>query len=463
MNTELKNAVKATDKDAQYDTSAKRLLGQKSILAHILVKTVDEFKGMNPKDVVDCIEGTPHISTVPVEPGLTNAASEKNGERLVGFNTENEEINEGLVRFDIVFYVRMKDGLSQIIINVEAQKDEPKGYEILNRAIFYVSRLISSQKERDFENSSYDDIKRVYSIWVCMNMEESSMSHVHLTKEDLIGSYQWKGNLDLLNIIMLGLAKNLPEHDETYELHRLLGALLSQELTIDEKLNIIGNEYDIPIEENFRKDVSVMCNLSQGIEEKGIAIGEARKEEKIILFVGRLDEIKGLGELIFTFKKLLQIDPYCHLVIVGDGFYSYYLNSCNPTWNKITFTGKLNKEDLYKLYQIADIGVLPSFHEQCSYVAIEMMMYGIPLVASTSTGLSEMIEDGVSGYHIPIIEYENHTDLNTYELQSKLLILLKDSSMRKEMAKNSRLRYERYYTSEIFSSCMQEFYNRFVL
>ena len=76
MNTELKNAVKATDKDAQYDTSAKRLLGQKSILAHILVKTVDEFKGMNPKDVVNCIEGTPHISTVPVEPGLTNAASD---------------------------------------------------------------------------------------------------------------------------------------------------------------------------------------------------------------------------------------------------------------------------------------------------------------------------------------------------------------------------------------------------
>lgn len=71
-------------------------------------------------------------------------------------------------------------------------------------------------------------------------MEENSMSHVHLTKEDLIGSYEWKGNLDLLNIIMLGLAKNLPEHDETYELHRLLGALLSKELTIDEKLNING-------------------------------------------------------------------------------------------------------------------------------------------------------------------------------------------------------------------------------
>ena len=283
MNTEIGNAVKAANSKAQYDASAKRLLGQKIILAHILVKTVDEFKGMNPRDVVDYIEGTPYISTVPVEPGLTNTAGAKNNRRLVGFNTENEEINEGLIRFDIVFYVRMKDGVSQIIVNVEAQKDEPKEYEILNRAIFYVSRLISSQKERDFVNSSYDDIKRVYSIWVCMNMDENSMSHVHLTKEDLVGSCNWKGNLDLLNIVIVGLTRELPEHDETYELHRLLGALLSQELTIEEKLGIIGTEYDIPIEENFRKDVSVMCNLSQGIEEKGIAIGEARKEEKIIL------------------------------------------------------------------------------------------------------------------------------------------------------------------------------------
>ncbi len=119
---------------------------------------------MDPKDVVDCIEGTPHISMIPVEPGFTNTVNEENGQRLVGLNTENAEINEGMIRFNIVFYVRMKDGLSQIIINLEAQKDEPKEYKILNRAVFYVCRLISSQKERDFENSRYDDIKRVYSI-----------------------------------------------------------------------------------------------------------------------------------------------------------------------------------------------------------------------------------------------------------------------------------------------------------
>ena len=299
MNTELKSAVMATDRDAQYDNSAKRLIAHKIIVARILVKTVEEFKGMDPLEVAALIEGLPYISAVPVEPGLTNAVHFQNGQRLVGFNTENQELNEGLVRFDIVFYVRMKDGLSQIIINVEAQKDEPGEYEILNRAVFYVSRLISSQKERDFENSSYDDIKCVYSIWICMNMEENTMSHIHLTKEDLIGSYEWKGNLDLLNIIMIGLAKELPEHDETYELHRLLGALLSRELTVDEKLDIIGNEYDIPLEENFRKDMSTMCNLSQGVKEEGIAIGRREGLEE-----GRREGYaEGEAGLIMTMYK----------------------------------------------------------------------------------------------------------------------------------------------------------------
>lgn len=57
VDIEIRSAVSAADKEAQYDEKAKRLLGNKIILAHILVKTVDEFKGMNPKDVVSYIEG----------------------------------------------------------------------------------------------------------------------------------------------------------------------------------------------------------------------------------------------------------------------------------------------------------------------------------------------------------------------------------------------------------------------
>ena len=278
MNTEIANAVNAAGDKAQYDTRVKRLLAQKSILAHILVKTVDEFKGMKPEDVVKYIEGEPSISVIPVEPGLANMEkTDATGQRIVGLNTENAEINEGLVRFDIIFYVRMpsvddtKNGLSQIIVNIEAQKDEPTEYKILNRAIFYVSRLISSQKERDFVNTNYDDIKQVFSIWICMNMDDNSLSHIHLTKDEMLKPCNWKGNLDLLNIVLIGITNEIPEHDEKYEMHRLIGALLSSELKEQEKLDIIEREYNIPISQEFREDVSIMCNLSQGIEDKAIA------------------------------------------------------------------------------------------------------------------------------------------------------------------------------------------------
>ena len=271
MDTEIKNAVSAADTEAQYDDKAKRLLSNKIILAHILIKTVDEFRGMNPKDVVPYIEGDPFVSVVPVEPGLTNAEKEKVGQRIVGINTENAEVNEGLIRFDIIFYVRMKDGISQVIVNLEAQKDEPISYYILNRAVFYVSRLVSSQKERDFVKTNYNDIKRVFSIWVCMNMDENSMDYVHLTDDKLLGTHQWQGGLDLLNIVLIGISDKIPEHDDKYELHRLLGTLFSMELTVDEKLGIIETEYSIPVDDKLRKDVSAMCNLSQGIRDNTLA------------------------------------------------------------------------------------------------------------------------------------------------------------------------------------------------
>lgn len=261
VNTEIGNAVNAADKEAQYDERAKRLLSNKIILAHILVKTIDEFYGMDPEEVQNYIEGEP-----------------------------------------IVFYVRMKDGVSQIIVNLEAQKDEPARYDILNRAIFYVSRLVSSQKERDFAGTNYNDIKRVFSIWLCMNMKENSMSYIHLKKDDLLGSYSWKGRLDLLNIVMIGLADKLPEYNKKYELHRLLGTLLSMELTVMEKFQIMKNEYNISMDDKIREDVGEMCNLSQGILEMGEARGEARgRAEEEMRFILRMYE-KG-----YTLEQIADV------------------------------------------------------------------------------------------------------------------------------------------------------------
>ena len=280
MNTAIANTVAAANDKAQYDEYAKRLIAQKIILAHILAKTVDEFRDMKPEDIVAHIEGDPKVGIVPVDPGMTNINYNASSvDQLLGLNTENSEINEGMIRFDIIFYVRMKDGLAQVIINIEIQKDDPTQYFLLNRAIFYVSRMVSSQKGRDFVHQNYNDMKRVFSIWLCMNMPSNSMSYVHLTKEDILEHYNWNGHLDLLNIVLLGIGRELPPQEEQYELHRLIGTLLSAELTVTQKLAIIETEYHIPLSVELEEGVNDMCNLGEGIEERAI---EKTKKEVIL-------------------------------------------------------------------------------------------------------------------------------------------------------------------------------------
>ena len=330
MDNEIVYSSKATDQKAQYDASAKRLLGQKIILAHILIRVVEEFKGMDADTVASLIEGEPYISQIPVEPGLTNkeTVDARTGERIVGLNTESSEIDEGKVCFDIIFYVRMRDGLAKMIINLEAQKNEPTKYHILNRAIFYTARLVSSQKEREFTGSDYNEIKQVYSIWICMNMKENSLSHIHMVKDDLLGDQDWKGNLDISNIVMIGLAKEIPPKEERYELHRLLGALLSQTMTAEQKLKLMKQEYDIPVDRRgIRDEVKIMCNLSEGVEDlikelKGSGAVYAKKTINGITYHTFTASAKNAK--MTDIEKLLEEAGYTNVCLTKDFFYATF-------------------------------------------------------------------------------------------------------------------------------------------
>ena len=182
------------------------------------------------------------------------------------------------------------------------------------------------------------------------------------------------------------------------------------------------------------------------------------QREKIILFTGRLHAVKGIGYLIRAFRRVLKIIPDCRLIIAGHGQFKDYLPECEDIWMQTTWTGRVNKDKLYELYSIADIGVMPSFHEQCSYVAIEMMMHGIPIIGSTSTGLKEMIIDGETGLHIPVIEYNDRAEIDTDLLAEKMLYLLQHPDERQRMGVNARKRYETVYSAEIFRQNMLDFY-----
>ena len=181
-------------------------------------------------------------------------------------------------------------------------------------------------------------------------------------------------------------------------------------------------------------------------------------KEFIILFTGRLHPVKGLSFLIKAFRRVLVKIPDCRLMIAGGGDYDIYLKEAKDICTRITFTGLLEKEELYDLYSIADLGVTPSFHEQCSYVAIEMMMHGLPVIGSTSTGLKEMIVDGETGLHIPVIEYDDRVEIDTSLLAEKILYLLQHPEERLHMGVNARRRYLEKYSLPVFRKNMLDFY-----
>lgn len=222
--------------------------------------------------------------------------------------------------------------------------------------------------------------------------------------------------------------------------------------------NILQTKYGIEQD----KIVVIPNGLPDGGQEETKTIQRKMRipdDELVILFVGRLNEVKGLKFLIRAFHKVLKAIPNCHLIIAGNGEYDSFMKECEDIWMNITWTGLLSKNKLYELYSIANIGVMPSLHEQCSYVAIEMMMHGLPLIASTSIGLFEMVEDGITGLQVPVIEFLDRMEIDTDLLAEKMLLLLQNHTKRKQMGKNARKRYERLYSSAVMRENMLNFYS----
>ena len=164
-------------------------------------------------------------------------------------------------------------------------------------------------------------------------------------------------------------------------------------------------------------------------------------EEKLILFVGRLNRIKGINFLIESFKKILEEIANCRLLIVGDGDFQTCLKLGDKVWSKMIFFGYLERDELFDIYQISDIGVLPSMHEQCSYTAIEMMMFGLPFITTDTTGLNEM---AVSNELKVKLHYSNRNAyVSSDSLASKIIHLLnsENEGILFDKSRNSYLKY----------------------
>ena len=170
---------------------------------------------------------------------------------------------------------------------------------------------------------------------------------------------------------------------------------------------------------------------------------------KNILFVGRLDEIKGLKYLIDAFISIAPKHADANLVIAGDGDFQPYLAQCRSLPNRITFLGKLQSDEVEQWYKTAYIGVMPSFHEQCSYTAIEMMRHGIPVIGTDSTGLGEML-DNTPELRVHINEDEFDEKEFTEQIAQRIDLLLSDEDEHKKASEAVKLLYtERYHVADM--------------
>ena len=223
--------------------------------------------------------------------------------------------------------------------------------------------------------------------------------------------------------------------------------------------NDILNLYQIP-----EKKVSL---IPHGLADKyrpmtDIERAELRRKygfspnDQILMFAGRIDLVKGSHFLCEAFMQLVKEYPNLRLIIAGDGNLEYLLSILKPVWSKTTCTGYVDKETLYELYAISDIGVLPSLHEEFGLVALEMMMMKLPLIVGRTTGLSELVNHEESGLHV--FCNKNNREKSVSSIKEAITELLNDKDKQKRFAEQGRKRYLQQYTLEDFSQRMKSLY-----
>ena len=270
----------------------KELLADIQVLARIVKHTVVEVENLSIEQIMACIDhDSICIGMVPVEPGLTNMG------RVDSVQTEDAVPNEGYVTYDIRFMLIVVELESEIIINVEAQRSmaySTIGYHLENRMVFYQSRLISSQKGINFVNSEYDKIKKVYSIWICMDADDDgdSISRISLKQDTLFGMPYGFPELDKMCGMVIRIRNSCNVTESRNRLIAMLEDVLSREDS-DVKKRKLEEKYAMKMTLELEGRINRMCNLSDVVVERGIELGMQQGMQRGIK--GLVDILSDMG------------------------------------------------------------------------------------------------------------------------------------------------------------------------
>jgi D-inositol-3-phosphate glycosyltransferase len=169
---------------------------------------------------------------------------------------------------------------------------------------------------------------------------------------------------------------------------------------------------------------------------------ELQDGDRIILFVGRIEPLKGIDILISAAAQLHEDENFRVLIVGGDGRAEAELATLRALAERldidhhISFVGAVSHEELPTYYNAADVCVVPSYYESFGLVAVEAMACGVPVVASRVGGLTSTVSDGETGYLIPWRCPEPFAE--------RLELLLDNDELRQSFGRAGREAVERY-------------------
>ena len=186
---------------------------------------------------------------------------------------------------------------------------------------------------------------------------------------------------------------------------------------------------------------------------------------RMILFVGRIEPLKGLDVLLESIARLRQQDVmgdyrFCLVVIGGESLSDgemlgtemariHALREQYGLQDLVAFLGKRSQDTLPYYYSAAEVVVVPSFYESFGMVALEAMACGTPVVASQVGGLAYLVQDGVTGYTVPVDDPQ--------ALADRLMQLLSNPALRSRLAQQA-VQYARGYAWEEIAQKLLQVY-----
>lgn len=293
------------------------------------------------------------------------------------------------------------------------------------------------------------------------------LSKIMFVIHDLSWTSPLLGNEELFEVIMRNRNKEYITEKYTEELKAIdivkqLLSLVDCTICLSQSTTRLVNKYyGVPKEK--------ICYIPNFLSDSRIAISEEMinkkkrlyniQNDKIIINIGRTTIPKGVLSLVRSFKTVSKKCPNARLVLIGPVVDAdKILAECKSILPRISFTGLIPFDELLEWYQMADIGVISSYTEQCSYAGIEMLMSGLPIVASDGFGVNEMFKNNINATIAKIEDYNNPV---RYErnLANAIIKVLKSVSLQEKLKIESRRTYEEIYSLKQAKKKLHKIFN----